>query len=207
MPIIAQNKEGNFEIVPAGNHLARCFSMVEIGTNIDPFYQKPRTTVRVTWELPLEKKVFKPENGEQPFNISKEYTLSMNEKANLRRDLESWRGKGFTDKEAEAFDISKLLTVPCMLNVIHKKNDKGKEYAFVAGITPVPKGMTCPAQINETFVLSYSEWDDSKFKALPEWLRERMEQTKEFKAILEGSLPGVEDEPVTQDQGNDDLPF
>lgn len=208
MSIIAQNKGGNFEIVPAGNHVARCYSMIEIGTIIDPTYQIPRTIVRVTWELPNEKKVFKPENGEQPFSISKEYTLSMNEKATLRKDLESWRGKGFTDKEAEAFDISKLLTVPCMLNVIHKKSNQGNQYAVVQSITPIPKGMTCPPQINPTFELSYGQWDDKKFAGLPEWLKEKMTQTKEFKAIVEGTAPDVGDEPVKDEQGKfDDLPF
>lgn len=205
MSIIAQNKGGNYEPVPAGNHLARCYSMIQIGTIIDPQFQTPRSLVRVTWELPNEKKVFKEENGEQPFSISKEYTISMNEKANLRKDLESWRGKGFTEKEAESFDITKLLSVPCLLNVIHKTSGKGNTYATVSTISPVPKGMTCPTQINPTFELSYSNWDNKKFATLPDYLKEKMQQTSEFKAILEGEQPPIGEEPIQDSQ--DDLPF
>ena len=150
--IIAKNST-SFELVPAGNHIARCYSMVEIGTVHDETFNVRRKLVRISWELPNERKVFKPENGEQPFAIHKEYTLSMNEKANLRKDLESWRGKGFSDKEAEAFDITKLLGVPCMLNIIHKTGNNGNQYAQVVSITPVAKGTECPPQINQSFVL------------------------------------------------------
>ena len=32
MSIIAENKGGDFVLIPAGNHLARCYGMVQIGT-------------------------------------------------------------------------------------------------------------------------------------------------------------------------------
>lgn len=203
MSILAENKGGNFEVVAAGNHLARCYSMVQIGTIHDETFDTKRHLVRITWELPLKKKVFKPENGERPFSISKEYTLSMNEKANLRQDLESWRGKGFTENEAKAFDITKLLGKACMLNVIHKQNRKGNTYAVISSITPIPEGMTCPAQINPTFELSYSDWSDSKFNSLPDFIKERMQQTPEFQSMLSGGGEVLAD----RTEPEDDLPF
>ena len=178
--------------------------MIQIGTIIDPTFQTPRSLVRITWELPKERKVFKEENGEQPYSISKEYTISMNEKANLRKDLESWRGKAFTEKEAESFDITKLLGVAGLLNVIHKQGKNGNTYAVVSGISPVPKGMECPPQENKTFELSYSAWDDKKFAGLTEFIKEKMQQTAEFKSIVEGTQT-VGDEPVKDD--SDSLPF
>src|SRR5688572_24954203 len=99
MPITAQNSGKTFELVPAGNHIARCFQMIEIGTMTEEVMGKPKKLykVRVTWELPAEQKVFDEAKGSQPFSISKKYTLSMHEKSNMRKDLESWRGKGFTE--------------------------------------------------------------------------------------------------------------
>lgn len=47
-------------------------------------------------ELPTELRVFSEKKGEQPLVIDKEYTLSMAEKSNLRKDLKLWRGKEFT---------------------------------------------------------------------------------------------------------------
>lgn len=211
MSITAKKPESNFEIVPAGNHIARCYSMIEIGTEEIEYNgeKKKAYKVRVTWELPHEKKVFNPERGEQPFSVSKDYTLSMHEKANLRHDLQSWRGKAFTDEEARAFDITKLIGVPCMLNVIHTvSKGNGNTYANIAGVTPVPKGMEVPAQINKSFVLSYDNFDEAAFQGLPDWLRERIQKTPEYrkrndKFVDTDPGDGFEYEPIS----SEDLPF
>ena len=98
MPITATNTQTQREPIPAGNYIARCYQMIEIGTVKETILGKDRISpkVRIGWELPTELKVFKEENGEQPCVISKEYTLSMAEKANLRIALKSWRGKDFS---------------------------------------------------------------------------------------------------------------
>lgn len=164
--------------------------------------------VRVTWELPGEKKVFDAAKGEQPFSISKKYTLSMHEKSNMRKDLESWRGRGFTDDEARAFDITKLLSVPCMLNIIHKTSQGSNQYAAISSVTPMPKGMLCPPQINSTFVLSYDDVDwNAKFMGLPDYVREMIEATPEFHKRLNGGHSDVGEEPAFTTDKEDDLPF
>lgn len=202
--IIAGTTAKQFEIVPSGNHVARCYSMIEIGTETVDFNGEVKDVhrVRITWELPNEKKVFSPDKGEQPYSISKDYTLSMHEKATLRADLQSWRGKAFSEAEASKFDITALIGKPCMLNVIHRQAKNGNTYANIAGVTAVPKGMTVPDQVNESFVLSYSDWDDAKYASLPDWLKKRMEVTPEFKGRLETPANKVESEP-----DKDDLPF
>lgn len=206
MGITARNDSTNFEIVPAGNHVARCYGMVDIGTVNEEFKGEIKSLhkVRITWELPLELKVFVPEKGEQPYSISKEYTLSMYETAVLRRDLSSWRGKPFSEDEAKAFDITKLLSVPAMLNVTHKISKAGKEYALVSAITPIPKGLVCPPQVNQTFVFSYEDFEDSKFQALPEYLRKRMIDTPEYLNAM--GLQPVQQESINSND-NSDLPF
>jgi hypothetical protein len=206
MSIIAQNQQTSSPLTPAGNHIARCYSMIEIGTVEEEFQGEKKTLkkVRITWELPLETKVFKPENGEQPYSISKEYTLSMHEKANLRRDLESWRGKGFSETEAVRFDITKLLGVPCMLNVIHKVSKSGNDFAAISSITPLAKGTSCPDQVNKSFEFGYAEFSQAKFDSLPEWLRDKMKVTPEYKKATQASE--TKEEPV-EDDDFADLPF
>lgn len=208
MGITARNDSTNFEIVPAGNHVARCYGMVDIGTVKEEFKGEIKSLhkVRITWELPLELKAFVPEKGEQPYSISKEYTLSMYETAVLRRDLSSWRGKPFSEDEAKAFDITKLLSVPAMLNVTHKISKAGKEYALVSAITPIPKGLVCPPQVNQTFVFSYEDFEDSKFQALPEYLRKRMIDTPEYLNAM-GLQPIQQESFSNHPAGDSDLPF
>jgi len=80
------------ELIEAGNYVARCYRMVEIGTCDEEFLgvKKQMHKVRIGWELPTELKIFNPEKGEQPCVIDKEYTLSLADKANLKKDLQSW---------------------------------------------------------------------------------------------------------------------
>jgi hypothetical protein len=191
MAIIAKNS-GNgdgvaYSPIPAGNYIARCYSMIEIGTlnEIILGNEKRVHKIRITFELPTELKVFNAEKGEQPCVISKEFTLSMNEKANLRAFLTAWRGKAFTDEEATAFDVTKLLGVPCLLNIIHKqgRKDPSKTFDEIASATPLPKGLACPPQINPTFEFSHSEWEWEKFNSLPNFLQEKIKQSEEYKAM------------------------
>jgi len=208
--INATNSGVTRELIPAGNYIARCYQMIEIGTVREFVMGKEMTLkkVRIGWELPTELKVFKEEKGEQPLVISKEYTLSMNEKANLRKDLKSWRGKDFTEDEAKSFDITKLIGAVCMLNVIHKPkmSDPTSFYEQIAGITPLPKGITAPKQINPTFVLSYDAFNQDKFDSLPDFLKTKIQSSSEYAAMKNPHQKTF----VDADDVNeviDDLPF
>lgn len=210
MPINATNNGVARELIPAGNYIARCYQMIEIGT-VDEFVMgKPvrAKKVRIGWELPLETRVFREEKGEQPLVISKEYTLSMNEKANLRKDLKSWRGKDFTEDEAKSFDITKLIGAGCMLNIIHKPkvSDPTSYYEQIAGITPLPKGIKCPPQINPTFVLSYDDFDQEMFNSLPDFIKTKMQGSAEYDAMKNPHAKTLVD-ANSIDEPVDDLPF
>ena len=208
MAITATNTQTNRELIPAGNYIARCYQMIEIGTVKETILGKEKILpkVRIGWELPTELKVFKEENGEQPMVISKEYTLSMAEKANLRIALKSWRGKDFTEEEARKFDITKLLGVPCMLNIIHKPSKDGtRVYEEISGITPLPKGIICPEQINPTFVLSYDDFDVQRFDKLPDFIKSKMVTSMEFVAITNPNHKDINGEH--EDKTDDNVPF
>jgi hypothetical protein len=209
MSIIAKNNSTPREPIPSGNYIARCYQMIEIGTVTEFISGSAKTMrkVRIGWELPEELRVFKQENGEQPLVVSKEYTLSMNEKSNLRKDLKSWRGKDFTDVEAESFDITKLLGIPCMLNIIHKpsKKDSSRVYEEIAGITSLPKGVKCPPQINDTFELNYESFDTELFNTLPDFIKQKMQGSVEYAAMKNPHVRNMEPADVTEPF--DDLPF
>jgi hypothetical protein len=199
MAINATNEGKPRELIPAGNYVARCYQMIHIGSVTENIMgeDKVLNKVRIGWELPTELRVFKEENGEQPMVTSKEFTLSMNEKATLRAMLQSWRGKAFNEEEARCFDISKLLTVPCMLNIIHETSKKGSVYEKIAGITPMPKGMVCPPQVNPTVKWEYDNPDWMFFELLPQFIREKIESSKEYKALAAKAV-AAQKEPAAQ---------
>lgn len=207
----SESNGGNYTPVPSGTHVARCYQMIELGTITEPYLGEMKTSkkVRIGWELPLETKEFKQGEGEKPFVISKDFTLSMHEKATLRKFLEAWRGKTFTEAEAKSFDITKLIGVPCMVSVIHEEKE-GKNHAKVTGVTSIPKGMTCPEQVNETFILSYDAFDLEKFNTLPKFIKEKMEKSVEFKKISDVLHSNEYTKKVLTESDNksfDDLPF
>ena len=211
MSITATNEGVKREIIPSGNYVARCYSMVHVGTVEEDYMgeSKVQNKARITWELPTEMRVFKEENGEQPMVISKEYTLSMHEKSNLRRDLESWRGKGFTEEEARNFDVTKLLGIPCMINIIHRTSKGGTEYATISTISPLPKGLTCPKQINPTFEFNFDEkFDETALDQFPDFIKDKIKSSMEYKKLMNEwvDLPESESQG-TDNEPEDDLPF
>lgn len=186
MSLTASDKGGgDFQLAPVGNHIARCVQVIDLGTQRDTFEGKPKIMhkVRIAWELPEEKAVFDEEKGEEPFLVSKEYTLSLSERANLRHDLESWRGKDFTDKELEAFDIAKLLGAPCMLNVIHKKSRNKRDYVAITSVTRLPKSVKpkdVPNQVIPSTKYAIEDGKNEVFKALPDFIRAKIMVSEEF---------------------------
>jgi hypothetical protein len=179
--IIVTSSNQKKEIVPAGTHFARCYSMIHIGVVEWEFQgeKKFNNKVRLTWELPYEMRDF---GGEQkPLVISKEYTLSMHEKSNLRKDLEMWRGKVFTNKELGSFDVTDLLGKTCNLSVIHKVAKNGNEFAQVGGVSAIQKGVEVLEQFNPTFIFNYGDhfdldWLDSQ----PEWIQEQIKSSEDY---------------------------
>lgn len=184
MAIIATTNSQPKELIPAGNYFARCYQMLQIGHVKEVIMGEVKilNKVRIGWELPTEKKVFSPERGEQPFVISEEFTLSMHEKSNLRKVLASWRGKDFSIDEAASFDITKLLGVPCMLNIIHKpgKQDPSKVFQKIGSVSPLPKGTAMPPQINPTSVLQYDNFDYVLYDSLPDFIKDKIKTSEEY---------------------------
>lgn len=140
MPIYASAGSGTkFAPAPAGSHAAVCCDVVDLGI-VETTYQgqtKRKHMVRLSWQID------EPRDDGKPFMVSKRYTLSLREKAGLRKDLESWRGRPFTEAELAKFDVEILLGVGCFLNVVHRTVGTDT-YANVAAIMKLPKGMTAP---------------------------------------------------------------
>lgn len=209
MSITATNEgSGNYTPLEAGTYPARCYSMVHIGTIQEEFQgeKKIMNKVRISWELPTELKEFKQGEGEKPYVLSKEFTLSLHEKSSLRAFLKSWRGKDFTEEEAKSFDVTKLLGVTCMLSVGHKES-KGKVYAEINSVSPIIKGFTVPAQINTTFELNYDNFIMDAFMTLPEFIRKKMEGSLEFKKIQNLVFEYENQKQSVNQNSNNDLPF
>lgn len=179
-----------FRIVPAGTHLARLYRIVDLGTQTSDFQGeiKQQRKVMLAWEIHGEEDDGSPlvtDDG-KPMAIFKNYTLSWNEAATLRKDLQAWRGQPWTDQEANRFDLKNVLGQWCMLNVIHKPGKDGKTFANVAGISPVPsfmkkQGMPDGHNPLQLFRLGDPDWE--LFETFSKGLKAKIESSPEFRAI------------------------
>lgn len=211
MAIYAEKKAGgDFQQVEPGTYVARCYSMIEIGTIDTEFNgeKKKAHKVNIAWELPTETAIFNEDKGPEPFVVSKTYTLSMHEKSTLRKDLESWRGKGYTDDEAKRFDITKLLGQPCILSVIHQpgKTDPSKNYVAISSISKMMKGQECPEQVNPTRVLSYDDFNWEVYEGLSDYMKDKIKSSDEFKKLQEPANIVAQGDNGSE-ENPDDLPF
>ena len=137
--LTAKNEGSERILIPAGTHVARCYGIIDLGTQYSEKFGNWARKVQFQWELPNELM----DDG-RPLAISKKYTLSLNEKASLKKDVESWLGRSITEKEEkEGFALGSLLGAPCLLSVIHAESNN-KTYANIAGVMSVPKGTAVP---------------------------------------------------------------
>jgi len=194
MAIIASAKGSSTprEPIPAGAYAARCYSIVDLGTREEVIQGNAKVIhkIRITFELPTERRVFSEEKGEQPCVISKEFNLVLSEKSTLRAFLRSWRGKDFTEAEAAAFDVAKLIGAPCLLNIIHVagKANPSRMYDEISSVSPLPKGMVCPPQENPSFEFSFDGYSQEVFDSLPNFLKEKVAGSYEFRDLLSKGL-------------------
>lgn len=133
MPLIVGEGGKHFEPAPPGLHSAVCVDVVDLGIVEGKFGAKSK--LKIVWQIKARNK----EN--ERFQVRATYTQSLMEGSNLRRDLESWRGRGFTDEERRAFDVEKLLGVNCQLALKHETSKStGRLYAKVTAVLPPVKG-------------------------------------------------------------------
>jgi hypothetical protein len=197
MSIIAKtNGEKEFARLPlpeAGTTQAVCCAVWDLGLQEVTFSgeKKVQHKVIIAWEI--TEKINEPtsEYHGKPYMLNKKYTLSLGEKANLRKDLESWRGVPFSPEQLKnGFDLEKLYGVNCFIGIKHEpaRNDPNTVYANVSAILPLPKGMEKITPVR------------AKDELPPKWVLEKMGQ-----AVLPETPAPSEDFPFG-DPALDEIP-
>lgn len=216
MGFIASDKggNGNFKTVPSGVFIGRCYELIDLGTQTNEtgmYAGKTDHKIKIGFELfgddeegnPLTIEV---DGKEMPLTITKDYTVSLHEKANLRKELAAWRGKDFTEEEAKAFDVSKLVGAYAMVNVTHKTNTAGKTRANISGLSPLPSALknAKPAAVNANRIFNLDEPDMEMFDTFYEYLQEQIKKSPEWKAARNVNM---DSEPKKADPFDDDVAF
>jgi hypothetical protein len=134
--------ERSFVKAPEGQHQSVCVDVVDLGMHEQFWDGKSKGKVHKC-AVVFQVDTVNPETRKR-YEISQQFTVSMGEKATLRKFLGAWRGKTYSDAEAEAgVPLDKLEGVNGLMQIEHQasKRDPERIYANIVSLTPLPKGM------------------------------------------------------------------
>lgn len=197
MSLIARNndKEG-YQICPAGTHQAVCIAVYDLGMQEKVFNGESKVMHRCIISFEIDERIKGGEYDGKRFVISKEYTVSLGSKSNLRKDLESWRGARFTAQELEGYELMKVVGANALLSIVHTKSGD-RTYANIEAISPLVKNMV--KLTIETDTTNIPEWVKKKMDARinrmnekhPENVsKETMSVAEQFDGSIDGSISG-----------------
>jgi hypothetical protein len=190
----ADNKE-KAPPAPEGSFACVCVDAIYLGKRVEQFQGHPEKLVEkgaLVFQLSEE-----DETGKR-YELSKEFTLSFGEKANLRKFLAAWRGKAYTNEEArDGVPLKKCIGVNGIVSVEHKPaKSTGNLYANILTITPLLKGM--PKMTPKDYTRA-AFWE-ARIKEYMDGAEAYMARNGNGKAA-----PAI-DAPLPQEE-SDDLPF
>ena len=190
---------------PEGGYPSVCVDVIDLGERVDT-YMGPgsghgKTSIQHRAALCYATGE-RREDGEL-FIVSREFTVSMGDKANLRRFLEDWRGRKYTPAQLEeGAPLHKLAGQPGFIWIEHKpsKSNPDRVYANIRQITPLPKGVEPPVI--------------EKYERPAYWAEKKAgyaEGLAKYRAALVPAHAGAagedDDFPPPAEPEDDDLPF
>jgi len=201
--------------IPAGMYPAVCYAACDRGTHHDERFDKDKREVVLIFEVPGVRIDIEKDGVTKslPRAISKTYTVSLHEKANMRKDLQGWRGRPFTLEELKGFKLENVVGKPCLLNLVPSECGK---YTNIGGINPLMAGMEAPKQENPSTYFSFDDCVDGVEPAWPEgmpnWIVDIAKESDEYRSLIAGidatTSTATAPEPDPDDAGDDeDIPF
>ena len=181
--ILKDTGSTKIEPMEAGTYPAICCAIIDIGLQYSQAFDKESRQVILMFEIPSETLEI---NGEtKSRTLSATYTFSFNDKSNLRRMLESWRSRAFTQEELQGFDLEKVLGMPCLITVINKTNQSGNTFSNIGSVSKMPKGFPVPKGREEPYLFDLGDknWE-AMMPVLPEWIQSRIRDSKTYKQLI-----------------------
>lgn len=206
--VSAKGGGSNFAIHPQQVVAARCTRIIDLGTQVGEYKGKPKEARKVVFQFETEVLMEDGEFAGKPFIVTNKYTASLSDKAIMRKDLESWRGRKFTPQELEQFDLKNVLGKACMINVVHSDpTADGKVYANISSIMPLPASMKANPASGELLFFTLSDFDKSVYDSLSDHWKEVIAKSPEYQEAVSGKPVKAEVAAAAGDIDDDEIPF
>lgn len=137
MPKATASGTANYRPCPEGVAQAVIVDVVDLGKVKSTFGDEEKLTHKIAVVFQIDER----RDDGQRFHIWKRYTLSLHERATLRKDIETLRGRKFTPEEVEdGFETEDMVGWNALVTVVH--NQVGdRTYANITAVAPLMKGM------------------------------------------------------------------
>lgn len=184
----ATNNGSNIAPVPAGTYLGICYGVYDIGTTTRQTNFQPRRKVLLTFELPHLRADFEQDGKKvnKARVISGSFTLSTDKKANLRKQLASWRGRDFTPDEAKRFEVANVCGHAALLSIVHNPSQDGSRiFANIASIMRPMQGTVVPPLENPKVVFDIPKTAPVVIpETIPQWIANQIKESMEYMELM-----------------------
>lgn len=164
--------------VEPGVYFAVCVHSIDLGEQMREEKGKAavfENKVSLTFELAGETVEV---NGEtKPRDLSRTFNVCYGKNGALRKFVQSWLGKTFSDEAFADFDTNDLVGRAAQLSVVHSENG---EYANIDAVLPMPKGIAAPKATLPLIRFDLEPWDPAAFEALPDWAKDRVKRSTQY---------------------------
>lgn len=161
--------------VEPGVYIAICVGVVDLGEQYSEKFKNYSNKVKFIWELVGE--TIEVDGEQKPRQLSKEFSFSTSKKGALRACLSSWNGREYGDEEFGEVDVFEQIGKSCQLQVVLNET---KEYANVANLMPLPRGVAAPVSDTKPIRWDMEQWDDAVFAELPEWIQDQIKKSTQY---------------------------
>lgn len=161
--------------VPAGQYLAVCVGVYDMGEQYSEKYKNYSPKLMITFDIPSV--TIEVDGKQEPRQLSREFTISGKNNSKLRAFISSWNGVQYSDEAFGEFDPLTQVGKPAMINVL--LNETG-EYANIDTIMPLFPGLTPPTTGTPLKVWDMDKWDDKAFDELPAWVQDRIKKSSQY---------------------------
>lgn len=169
--------------IEAGVYFAVCTIVADLGDQYSDKYKNVNRQLVLGFDIPSE--TVEIDGEQKPRQLSRRFTFSYTKKSNLFKTLSGWLGITSEDEIAD-FDLFELAGKGCQVQVTVNENNKNNVNALLA----LPRGVPAPVSSNPivTYDVDEDGFDGQRWDALPEWIRNAVMQSEQYKEFAPDQL-------------------
>lgn len=178
LPKIAVRTGGDFgprEVCPAENMRGVITKIYYVGTQANTFQPNQKSAPKVILSYTVD-----AERSDGSYHVlSAIYTLSAHEKSGLTKTFAPIFGNQWP-RDGQTFDVSMLLGLNCMVDVIHNIKTNGEASAKISKVSKLPKGFMPLETECDQVVWCFDDPGAMDDTSVPNWIKEMAKASEEL---------------------------